>query len=318
VGRVFSNLYAIGLLAVFALRTRASVVQVETPALIPIGVMHKLLWRSTLILDAREPTTQYSDPRSLQSVFHGLLMRLTRLSAGRFAATVVTSPGHVAQYEALGLVPVVVILNSPDSEREVPAEWADEPPSSRKRVLRFVGTLTPGRYLEELVHAFAAGAAHSDSAALRLTGPCAEDYRRELQSLIDGTGADIEIEEGVPPEAVPQLLRRTDVACVTLDPENRGATELVPNKLLEAMAIGCFIIYFDGAEIRKLVGADGFGYSNRTELEEVIRGTLAKSRSDLEACGASLRDRFASEYSWDAQVTATVVPLVRHAVSSES
>ena len=164
-----------------------------------------------------------------------------------------------------------------------------------KRVVAYVGVLTPYQGVDDLLAAWPAVVRAVPEAHLLLMGyPREEHYRAEVTQR--GLTASITVTGRMPYEALPRHLALADVG---VSPKH--ATTEANGKLLNYMAVGLPAVAYDGPISRELLGEAGTYAPPRDVpgLAAALAGLLADG-PERKRRGELLRERVVARFGWPA------------------
>lgn len=315
VGRYLPSLLQ---LACAALTSRATVVHVTGPALVPIALAHRRVFRSEVIVDINERPAAVSAPGSLFALVakaEPLLIRAVRKHA---AAVTVVTRGHAEILERrFGVEDALVVRNCPL------ADWRGgwrEPPESEALEVVTVGSLFPGRALEMLIRAMGSiQRANGGNVRLTIVGAGTPEYVESLRSLIDLEDVG----------DVVRLLGPTDSAGVSeayatghlglaLYEANDPGNDSLSNKILESVASGRPVLAGDLPENRRFVEANRVGWLTEVSVDGIAESLSLVSGMDRDSLLSLCRRCFVLgevELTWESEF-APVLGIVERLAST--
>jgi len=161
-------------------------------------------------------------------------------------------------------------------------------------VVSYLGSLEPGRFVEETVSAFVP----EDKVTVviggtgSLEGMVAEASRKNPAVRFVGV---VDTDEAL------RLTWASDLVVAMMDPGNPNNVAGTPGKMINAMAVGRPMITTRGLDIASRIEADGCGlvvpYDRARFIEAVM--AAAAEPSKLEEMGRRGRECFEREYSWE-------------------
>jgi len=230
--------------------------------------------------------------------------RIARLQSQLADVIVAVSAGvaaHLRRRHPGAAGRVRVIGNGVDPERFPPARAVERRP--RPFTVGFVGTLKPWHGVETLADALARLRAHVADARLLVVGdgPARAALEERLGAL--GIADAAQLTGAVPPDSVPALLARMDVAVAPYPP--LPDFYFSPLKVLEAMAAGVPVVASRVGDLNRLV-ADGrsgrlVAPGDPDALATALRA-LAASPEERTRLGAAARRAVLAAHTWDAVV----------------
>lgn len=182
-----------------------------------------------------------------------------------------------------------------DAFRWAPVERA----GARALRLVAVGRMSAYKGYEAMIRAVAVARSRGSNVELRIVGPSVKPsehtHRAELQALIEEHGdCGVRLQDGVPRDAVPALLRDADVLVNAT--EDRSADKVV----FEAMASGRPVLVSSpafGGLIAPSPIPLAFLRDDPASLTSCIEALARASDADLTAIGRRLRGRIEAEHS---------------------
>lgn len=274
---IVSYIPALVRLLVHVVRTPADLVFVNGPTLVGVGLVHKIVHRSTLVLDVPERPGVLSAKGSLASLT-GRADKFVLKFASRFVttATVVTY-ADLPVLRELGYSEVELVRNVPLSAWK--SEYRDPPISAEDSLLPklevlAMGSVFEGRGYEMLIQAISVV---SERFPVRLTicGPARKSYVDQLIALAE----EFEITSAIvfnPPvesDCVSEAYLGADVGMVLYESDDPGNDGL-SNKLFECVSSGRPVIASDLPENRRFIEAAGVGWLALTSVEGISRALL--------------------------------------------
>lgn len=257
-------------------RDRARVVHVRGTPLIPLGVLHKLLHDSTLVVDVNERPNSVRHPGSLFSIVSRLEPLILRLGARYADVGLVVTPGHRPFLEAARYRRVHVVRNAPL------AEWRRcvTVPPKRERgnlVVGCVGSIFEGRGFEALIDAVAMCHSSGVSVTLRIFGHGRATYIAQLRERVRQRHVDhaVKFEGPIPRDSVCEAYQDLHVGTALYEATDPGNDSL-SNKIIECVAAGRPVIASDLPENRAFLEDTGAGW-----LCDVSAGALYRLLVDL-------------------------------------
>jgi glycosyltransferase involved in cell wall biosynthesis len=259
-------------LLMHAARTPADLIFINGPTLVGVGLVHKLIHKSTLVLDIPERPGVLSAKGSLASLT-GRVDKLVLKLASRYIdmATVVTY-ADVSTLQELGYQDVKLVRNVPLASWR--AEYRDPPIAELDTTLPgleflAMGSIFEGRGYEMLIKAVSIV---SEKFPLRLTicGPARESYRDQLIALSRDLGIESSIvfASPVPSGFVSQVYMRADVGMVLYESNDLGNDGL-SNKLFECVSSGRPVIASRLPENRRFVESAKVGWLAETSVQGI-------------------------------------------------
>jgi glycosyltransferase involved in cell wall biosynthesis len=274
---VVSYVPALVRLLVHVVRTPADLVFVNGPTLVGVGLVHKMVHKSTLVLDVPERPGVLSAKGSLASLI-GRADRIVLKFASRHVkmATVVTY-ADVAVLQKLGYGEVELVRNVPLAAWR--SEYRDPPISGRDLALPrlevlAMGSIFEGRGYEMLIQAISVV---SETIAVRLTicGPARQSYRDKLVAVAEKADIKSSIVFRTPVESgsVSEAYLGADVGMVLYESDDPGNDGL-SNKLFECVSSGRPVIASDLPENRRFIEATQVGWLAETSVEGIAHALV--------------------------------------------
>lgn len=259
------------LLAIEVVMTPASVVIVGNPSLIPLGLLHRLVFRSSVVVDVSERPGMVVAKGSVASIVSRFEIDLLRFSSRFFGTASVVTTADVKTLKDLGFQCVHLIRNAPLNGWRAP--YVEPPmlsPAAEPELTAIaMGSVFEGRGYEVLIEAVAI-ANRSSRVRLLICGPGRDSYKKSLEEIavrLD-VGAEIEFMDPVVPSEVSSTYLRADVGMVlyeSTDPGNDGLS----NKLFECVASGRPVIASDLPENRRFVMENEVGWVAQTDAHSI-------------------------------------------------
>lgn len=285
-------------------RTRADLIYVNGPTLIAAGLLHKLVYRSTMVLDIPERPGVLSAKGSLASIVGRADKLILRLVAPFAALTTVVTYADVTSVQNLGHRNVKLVRNVPLKNWAV--DYRDPPSAAKNSESPFevlvMGSIFEGRGYEMLIEAIAMV---SKRFPVRLTicGPARDSYRSRLTSLAAQLGVESMV-LFVPPvasESVSAAYRAADVGMVLYESNDLGNDGL-SNKLFECVTSGRPVIASDLPENRRFIESAGVGWLAETSVGGIARAlSQAHASASLVQLSRHCRAIGESELNWESE-----------------
>lgn len=284
-----------------AVRTPATLVFVNGTSLLAVGLVHRLVHRSSLVLDINERPGMVAARGSVASLYARLESRLLRMTSRFVTAACVVTRADVDIARDLGFRTVHLVRNVPLAAW--PAPWV-EPPFSRgegqELKALMMGSIFEGRGYETLIRAVAL-ANRNLPVSLVLCGPSRDEYRESLKLLARSEGVQDQVSfiDRVDPAEVSAGYLRADVGLVLYESDDPGNDGL-SNKLFECICSGRPVIASDLPENRHFVASNEVGWLTRTEPHAIAQTLEIVARSGLLPTVAErCRDFSRSNLNWE-------------------
>lgn len=299
-------------LALAALTHPAQLVIINGTSLLPLGLMHRLLFRSRLILDINERPGQVHTRGSVASYLSRIEIPLLRVASRHIDTAMVVTYADVEAVRALGFRKVVLVRNVPKTEWRAPYE---PPPFVRSQdsrpLLRAVamGSIYEGRGYELLIRGVSL-ANKSRPVQVTLCGPGRDSYMEGLRELAAECGVAhmVTFIDRIDSVNVSRMYLKSDVGMVLYeghDPGNDGLS----NKLFECVCSGRPVIASDLPENRRFVTETGVGWLTDNTPEDLARKLISVAdRRHLDQIATHCRTIGDQDLHWDREFLRVVAP----------
>lgn len=272
-------------------RTRPDLVHCNDYNTMWVGAAAKVLG-SRVVYDAHELWPDRNlrpEPRSWLMLCEALFVRI----ADR---TITTSPGYAAAMAAR------YRINPPLLVRNVPEVGFNggSPTAPDQTVAVYYGAVTRGRGLETAIAALN----ELPAVRLRIVGPDAWGYRKDLESFAEreGVRARVEFHPPVPPAEGGVILSTASVGLALIEPVCSSYRLTLPNKLFEYVAAGVPILASDLPVIAQFVGDHGVGLTvSPTSASEVAAALERLLEPEANAAFRAATVRAAEATSWETE-----------------
>jgi glycosyltransferase involved in cell wall biosynthesis len=198
-----------------------------------------------------------------------------------------------------------VLANGVDTRRVTPAGRPAAPAAGTPFAVGFVGTLRPWHGVPTLADAFAALVASDPTYRLLVVGdgPLAEDLRMRVEA--SGFRPQVELTGAVPPDRVPDLLRRMDLAVAPYPPIDDFYFS--PLKIYEYLAAGLPVVASNVGDLSGVLDGGRLGVLTEPGDPTALAQAIASLRADPARRGQMSRDgrRHVVEHHDWAQVVET-------------
>lgn len=288
-----------------AVRTPANVIYVNGTSLLIIGLVHRTIFGSTLVLDISERPGLVNARGSVASLYARVEVRLLRRLATVIDVATVVTNADVEIARDLGLRNVHLVRNAP--LLEWPAPWKeppfsnaeDQPPELRAVMM---GSIFEGRGYEILIEAVSI-ANRTHPVTLTLCGPGRDQYRKRLEGLAAelGISSNVVFMDRIDSAQVSSVYLASDVGLVLYEGDDPGNDGL-SNKLFECIASGRPVIASDLPENRRFVSANGVGWLTTTTPQSIAEILVKASTPGLLSnLAAHCRDFAFENLNWEAE-----------------
>ncbi len=306
------RLSAFGRLFLSALRTRTTVVHCHDWFVLPIGVAHKIRWRSRLVYDAHELE---SDTNTRSRIRKRGAFWVERLCWRWIDGFITVSDSILTWYFDHFKVKehAAVVLNSPVFSSEVETGEDRSPGRNEineelgigpgKTVGVYVGGLERGRGLEIMLNAVSG--IQEETHLLIIGYGSAED---RLKAMADQLGCDnVTFLGRMPHDSIVPFISRCDYGVCLIEPVSLSDVFSLPNKLFEYSFAGLHIFGSNLPEIEQYLDTTGLG--TVVELDPL---DLRRAIVDLpHSSPRTLSSGPPAEYGWVHQAD-KLVDLYRH------
>jgi len=194
-----------------------------------------------------------------------------------------------------------------------PARFLPNQPDPAAFTVGFVGTLKPWHGVEVLLAAFAGLRARVPGARLLVVGTGPEEARLRAEAARLGVGAAVTFTGAVPPEQVPALLARMDVAVAPYPVLE--TFYFSPLKVYEYMAAGVPVVVSRVGQLAELIEDGRSGLLCPPGDAGALMGALARLADDAvlrERLAAAGRETILKAHTWE-WVAARIVELAGRA-----
>lgn len=312
---------ALGRVTRHALRTRAEVVHVTGLPLLPVALLHRSRYSSTLVLDVNERPASVGAEGSLFAVLARVEPLLLRWAQPRADIVTVVTAGHAdILSQDHGFRDVTVVRNAP--RRDWRAVWTPPPahePAVDLHVVT-VGTLFEGRGFESMIDAVAIARRAGVNIQLDIYGGGRPDYLEALRDRAKSLALQdlVEFCGRVPASEVSATYLKGDIGLALYEPGDAGNDSL-SNKLLEVVATGRPVLAGDLPENRRFVTHHDVGWLTATDpyslavaLQECIKP------GELERVTLNCRALAEAALTWEQEFQPVADQLSRLTTSSRS
>lgn len=288
-------------LLVAALRVRADVVHVSGTPVVLVGLVHKMLYRSVLVVDVRERPGVVSSRGSLAATFSRFECRLLRQIARFVNLATVVVDADVQTMQGLGFQSVVLVRNAP--RRAWVASYIPPPdrPSMSFEVV-VVGSIFEGRGYELLIEALAL-VPSSVQVRIRVYGPGRADYLDALTAQTTALSVEHRLDwGGVLSQSEVSATYLTAHAGLVLYESADLGNDGLSNKILECVASGRPVIAGDLPANHRFVTENGVGWLAPVTAEGIAEAlSTAARQGDFTALSARCRGMGDSWLNWESE-----------------
>jgi glycosyltransferase involved in cell wall biosynthesis len=261
---------------------------------LPLGLLISRLRGKPLIYDAHELYAKMvqDDVGPVSRIIWRLERRMAR-SADEIITVSEALAGELSKGREKR-ARVVTTSQSPDVIEGLTRQAVRDRYGLKGFVVSYLGSLEPGRFVEETVSAFVP----QDKITVVIGGSgslqpmVAEASKRNPAVRYVGV---VDTDEAL------RLTWASDLVVAMMDPNNPNNVVGTPGKIINAMAVGRPMVTTKGLEIAKKIEAKGCGivvpYSKPRFIEAVM--AAAVGASGLEEMGRKARKCFDEEYSWE-------------------
>jgi len=261
---------------------------------LPVGMLIARLHGKRVLYDAHELYAKMIE-KEVGPVVAGLVWRLERFLARRADGVVTVSEAMAKVLSEGRATPARIVTTSPD-----PSVAADADPETIRAkygmkgfTVSYLGSLEPGRFVEELAGAFAPGdgitVLFAGSGTLREKVEQAARERPNVRYL--GT---VDTDEAL------RITRASDAVVAMMDPSDPINRVGTPGKVINAMALGRPVIVTEGVDIAKRVAEAGCGlvvpYDAKAFAETVRR--FSRDPGALAGMGQKGFEHYGKHLSW--------------------
>ncbi len=261
---------------------------------LPLGMLISRLRRKPLLYDAHELYAKMVQDDL--GPFSSVIWRLERCMARR-ADEIVTVSESLASELSKGRTrkaAIVTTSQNPDLIEGLERQKVRDRYGLKGFVVSYLGSLEPGRFVEEIVDAFVP----EDGVTVLIGGS------GSLESMVSEASKKNPAMRYVGVVDTDEALRLTwasDLVAAMMDPGNPNNVIGTPGKIINAMAMGRPMITTKGLEIAARVKDAGCGivipYSKARFIEVVM--AAAADPSKLDEMGRKGRECFDNTYSWE-------------------
>lgn len=295
---VFTYIPALARMASDVLRTPAQTVHVISAPLAPIGLLHKLRWRSRFILDVQERPGAVAARGSATGLFSKIERTLlSRICRWVDIATVVTHP-DVQHMSNIGFRKVKLVRNCPLTTWRAP--YTESPPAPPLRLVT-IGSIFEGRGYELLIQAAAEARKHA-AFTIDVYGPARATYLSQLKELAAKHGVEhiVRFQGALSAQLVSETYLSAHIGLVLYesnDPGNDGLS----NKILECVSSGRPVLAGDLPQNHAFVTKNQVGWLSDVTADDLAQSIIriSDSNMDFEAISKRCRELGDTELNWE-------------------
>jgi len=208
---------------------------------------------------------------------------------------------HAEDFAEIGLDPVIVVTNAPDTAQSVEEMPATDAPLR----VAVAGTIMPNRGYEQLIEATSIASMDRHPVLLNIAGPSSPAYVSDLAALAHRLGAEdlVHFRGVIPREEVSDFYAANHVVAAVYGVGDRSNDSL-PNKLFEGMAAGRPVLV-NQPEASQIVARYRCGWSLPSLDPAAIAqwmSDVASDPSSLTELGANGRMAYEQVFNWPNQV----------------
>lgn len=252
---------------------------------IPAYIISRL-FRKRFIYDIYD---YYIDAFNVPNKLKPLIEKIDIYLINAADATIITNESRISQIKKSTPKRLVILHNSPPSR-----ESTNNSLASNRPTFAYIGVLTPGRLLTEIMNVFA----KRKDWDLQIAGfgPLENEIRAYSEKF-----PNIKFYGRVSYETSLALSSQADILFATYDPNVPNHKFSSPNKLYEAMMLAKPLIVCNGTGIDDLVQEERIGLSIDYDALafEAAADELIKDDSLRESMGTRAHSLFETKYSWD-------------------
>lgn len=261
---------------------------------LPLGMLLSKLRRRPLLYDAHEIYSAMI--RKDAPVVSRAVWIKERWISGRANEIITVNESLAATLSKGRATPARIVRNSPDTGILDGADVRDvrERHNLRGFVVSYLGSLEPGRFVEELTSMFDP----SGKAMLAVGG---NGTLRRLVEKAAAANHSIGFLGTLDTDEALRVTWASDLVVAMLDPTNPNYRASTPVKVLDAMACGRPVVTASGLDISTLVESVGCGFVipyDKGAFREVIEKAIASPKL-LDEMGRKGRAYFEKELSWE-------------------
>lgn len=260
---------------------------------LPLALVLSKLRRVPILYDAHEIYSSMvkKDIRGFSSIVWMLERRLSRA-----ADEVVTVNETLAELLSKGrAIPARVVTNSPDTGvlDGTDMKQVRDRYGLRGFVVSYLGSLEPGRFIEELISSMEPGA----GVTLAIGG---DGTLKPVVQKAASTNSKIKFLGTLDTDEALRVTCASDLVAAMLDPSNPNYRVSTPVKILDAMACGRAVVTSEGLDISDRLKGIGCAFVIPYD-KRAFRDILAIAQADpklLAAMGRKGKEYFERELSW--------------------
>lgn len=284
----------------------AQTVIANGPSVLLPAIIHKLRYRSKLVLDLPERPGMVSAKGSLAALFSKFEGKLLKLTRKFLEIVLVVTYADVNTVKSMGISEVKLVRNVPMENWKASAK---APPivgmATNEQCLKLVamGSIFEGRGYENLLRAVAL-ANHTRPVDLHICGPGRPAYLAKLRDITvsEGVKERVTFSDPVSSDQVSSVYLEADIGMViyeSLDPGNDGLS----NKLFECVSSGRPVIASDLPENRRFVLGTGVGWLTGDTVASLSE-TILKAYDAKEIARLAGHCRYVGDHelSWENEI----------------
>jgi len=294
-GKVMSRLPLFWLKALGqARRMEFDVIHANDFDTLPLGMALSKLTGKPLLYDAHDLYARMieKDVGSLSSA----VWKIERCMSGKADAIITTSEAFSEQLSSGGKVKARIVTNSPDpSVLEGTTKAAVRERYGLKGfVISYLGSLEPGRFVQELSTIFGP----KDGVTVVLGG---NGTLRPVPEKAAGENGAVRFLGTLPTDEALRVTWASDLVVCMLDPTNPNYKASIPVKILDAMASGRPVVTSEGLDMAARVKEAGCGFVIPYDAQAFRKTVLetAKTPKLLDEMGAKGRAYYDRNLSWE-------------------
>lgn len=282
---------------VAAAKIKPRVVHCHDTAVLPVGLLLKLFFRSKLIYDAHELESRKN---GISTKHSHLILFLEKMCWPFIDLFISVSPSILDWYDSkLGRISNILILNSPIINDEISSNRRNTGENNfrkiyhiddDKRVFLYLGMLAPGRGIEKILDAFSSSMITSHVVFVGF-GDFAEKITNAAKA-----NTRIHLHPPVPHEEVVEISKNADFGLCIIENISLSDYFCLPNKLFEYAFAGIPILASNFPDMSRIVKEFGLG-----ECCDIDSLSIRKAIQTMEESDYLLDKARLQELSWATQ-----------------